>query len=56
MVIYYVAIGFAVLFLLSAAAEVLSVLTKGPTWKALWTTTGSLLLALICFVTGTQFY
>ncbi|MBR9651930.1 hypothetical protein [Thalassovita aquimarina] len=56
MVIYYAAMGLAVLFLISAGLEVLSVLTKGPSWKALWTTTGSLLLALICFITGTAFY
>ncbi len=56
MVIYYAAMALAVLFLLSAAAEFVSVLTRGPTWKALWTATGSLLLALVCFIVGVQFY
>ncbi len=56
MIIYYVAMGLAVLFLISAAIEVFSVATKGPSWKALWTTTGSLLLALICFMIGIWFH
>lgn len=56
MIIYYAGMTFAVLFLLSAAVEVLSVLFKGPSWKALWTTTGSLMLALISFGVGIAFY
>lgn len=56
MIIYYVAMVLAVLFLFSAAMEVFSVVSKGPSWKALWTATGSLLLALICFMTGVWFH
>ncbi|TDE33176.1 hypothetical protein [Antarcticimicrobium sediminis] len=56
MVVYYGAMGLAVLFLLSAGIEVVSVLVKGPSWKSLWTTTGSLMLALICFIVGVSFY
>lgn len=54
--VYFVAMGFAGLFLLSAALEAFSVLIRGPSWKALWTTTGSLMLALICFLIGMAFY
>lgn len=56
MVVYYVAIGIAVLFLVSAGMELLSVLIKGPSWRAVWATAGSLLLALISFIVGVSFY
>ena len=56
MIVYYVAMTFAVLFVPSAGFEAASVLAKGPSWKALWTVTGSLFCALICFVIGISFY
>lgn len=54
--IYFAAMTLAALFLLSAGWEVVSVLFRGPSWKALFTTAGSMLLALICFLVGMAFY
>jgi hypothetical protein len=56
MLVYYGAMALAALFLISATIEVLSVLFKGPSWKALLTTTGSLLFAVIFFLVGVWFH